>query len=116
MVSSITGSQSSDPFTGIPRPETTPSGSTSSFTDQLASALDGPIDIPKAQSQDSGVSQLLVTGKAVSAEAAGSQDAPLDAADQASLNQMAENDAYWAAQPPAVQQLRNVSDFAQRSA
>jgi hypothetical protein len=29
---------------------------------------------------------------------------------------MTEIDAYWAAQPPAVQQLRNVTDFATRSA
>ncbi len=29
---------------------------------------------------------------------------------------MAEIDAYWAAQPPAVQQLRNVADFGQRNA
>jgi len=115
MVNSVTGPQSTDPFTGILRPETTSSGSTSSFTDQLASALDGPIDVHKTQSQNSGGSQFLVTEKAVSAQAPGSQDT-LSAADQASLKQMAENDAYWAAQPPAVQQLRNVGDFAQRSA
>jgi hypothetical protein len=30
--------------------------------------------------------------------------------------QMAEIDAYWAAQPPAVQQLRNVADFGARNA
>src|SRR6185503_10796877 len=29
---------------------------------------------------------------------------------------MSEADAYWAAQPPEVQQLRNVSDIADRSA
>jgi hypothetical protein len=29
--------------------------------------------------------------------------------------QMAEIDAYWAAQPPAVQQLRNVADFGERN-
>ena len=110
MVNSLTGSQSLDPFTGIARPGTTPSESSSSFTDQLASALDGPVDNQKTKSQDSGSSQLLVT------QATGSQSAPLSEADQASLKQMAENDAYWAAQPPEVQQLRNVGDFAQRSA
>ena len=129
MVNSITGSSSLDPFTGIQRPATTPSESASSFTDQLTTALNGypaqsgsSSDLGnETQSQDSGGSQFPVTGQtpqaqAVSAQAGGSPSAPLDAADQASLNQMAENDAYWAAQPPAVQQLRNVSDFGQRSA
>ncbi len=156
MVSSIRGTQASDTLAGIYSPPTTPSGSTSSFTDQLAAALEGylaqsgknsnlQIDIQKTQSQDSGISQFLVTVKnpasasqtssgapaataspataatpTVSAHAqdpqsAGSQST-LDAADQASIAQMAENNAYWAAQPPAVQQLRNVSDPSQRSA
>ena len=129
MVTSITGSQTSDPFTGIQRPATSPSESRTSFTNQLTAALEG------TESQESGASQLPVTGNpggtsqpstrasaaaasanAVSAQAVGSQDAPRSAADLASIAQMAENDAYWAAQPPAVQQLRNVGDFAQRSA
>ena len=147
MVSSIRGPQSSDTLAGIYSPPTTPSESTSSFTDQLAAALEGylaqsgknsnlEINIQKTQSQDSGVSQFLVTVKnpdsasqtsagapaaaastpAASAHTQDSQSAPLDEADQASLAQMAENNAYWAAQPPEVQQLRNVGDPGQRSA
>jgi hypothetical protein len=147
MVTSITGTQSSDTLAGIYSDPTTASGSTSSFTDQLAAAVEEylaqsgnnsnlEIDIQKTQSQDSGTSQFLVTVKnpdsapqasaaapapaptaqAVPADTQDSQDAPLDAADQASVNQMAENNAYWAAQPPAVQQLRNISDPGQRAA
>ena len=41
MVSSIFGSQSSSILAGVPSQPTTPSGSTASFTDQLAAALEG---------------------------------------------------------------------------
>jgi hypothetical protein len=147
MVNSVTGAPSSDTLAGLYSQPTTPSGSTSSFTDQLAAALEGylaqsgnnpnlEIDIQKTQSQDSGTSQFLVTVKnpdsapqasagapaaaaastpVASPQAQNSQNPPLDAADP-TIAQMAENDAYWAAQPPAVQQLRNVSDPGQRAA
>ena len=145
MVSSITGTPSSDTLAGVYPQSTTSSGSTSSFTDQLAAALEGylaqsgnnsnlEIDIQKTQSQDSGISQFLVTVKnpgsapqtsagapaataSAPAASAHAQDSPsaLDANDP-TIAQMAENNAYWAAQPPAVQQLRNVSDPGQRAA
>ena len=74
MVSSITGSQSSNILAGLSPQQTTPSGSMASFTDQLAAALEGylaqsgngsnlQIDIQTTQSQNSGVRQFLVTVK-----------------------------------------------------
>ena len=74
MVSSITGSQSSNILAGLSPQQTTPSGSTASFTDQLAAALEGylaqsgnssnlEIDIQATQSQNSGVRQFIVTVK-----------------------------------------------------
>ena len=160
MVSSITGSQSSNILSGLSPDQPTLSGSTASFTDQLTAALEGylaqsgsssnlQIDIQATQSQNSGVRQFIVTVKnpdsatgqpaaaastdaAASAPAASGQSssalttpasaaavstpasAPLDEAAQADLNR-AEINAYWAAQPPAVQQLRNISDFGERS-
>src|SRR5450631_2059960 len=74
MVSSINGSQSSSIFGHVSAAQATPSGSSTSFTDQLAAALEGylaqsgngsklQIDIQTTQSQDSGVRQFLVTVK-----------------------------------------------------
>jgi hypothetical protein len=74
MVSSITGQQSSSVLAGLSPRQTTPSGSTASFTDQLAAALEGylaqatngsklEIDIQTTQSQNSGVRQFIVTVK-----------------------------------------------------
>jgi len=179
MVSSITDSHSSNILSGLSAPQTTPSGSTDSFTEQLISALEGylgksspssnlEIDIQKTQSQDSGVRQFLVTVKtpdsapaqsAVAATPAQTDVAPNPAAastpdtpaggptatlpgfvsipatasaattTSAAANSaastsgnapapitMTEVDAYWAAQPLPVQQLRNVPDLAGRSA
>jgi hypothetical protein len=157
MVSTITGSQSPSVLAGLSTPQTTPSGSTASFTEQLAAALEGylaqsgnnsklEIDIQSTQSQNSGTRQFIVTVKdsaprqtdsaagnaapastpassvqTTSAPAASVQQAntpqstAADDATQANLTR-AEIDAYWAAQPPAVQQLRNVVDYSQRSA
>ena len=147
MVSSITGPQSSNILTGLSAQPATPSGSTTSFTDQLAAALEGylaqagsgsslEIDIQPTQSQNSGVRQFIVTvknpastpaqtGLAVSTTPAAGTSASASANPPASSPafgptmstnpQMAEIDAYWAAQPPAVQQLRNVADFGARS-
>ena len=154
MLSSINGSQSSNLLAGISPQGTTLSGSTASFTDQLAAALEGylaqssnssnlEIDIQATQSQNSGVRQFIVTVKspdsasgqpaadasapiasgqsspaqaapATSNQASAPPSAPLDEAAQADLTR-AEINAYWAAQPPAVQQLRNISDFGERS-
>jgi len=74
MVHSIAGSQPSGIFSGISPQGATPSGSISSFTDQLAAALEGylsqagdgshlEIDIQATQSQNSGVRQFIVTVK-----------------------------------------------------
>jgi hypothetical protein len=141
MVRSVAGSQSSNILADRPPQQTTSSGSTDSFMAQLASALEGylaksgnnsnlEIDIQKTQSQNSGVSQFLVTVKnpastpAASAPSAsgGSASAvatasatPGDPAAPATAP-MTQMDAYWAAQPPAVQQLRDVPDFAGRTA
>jgi hypothetical protein len=153
MVSSITGSQPSNIFAGLSAPQTTPSGSTASFTEQIAAALEGylaqssnnsnlEIDIQSTQSQNSGVRQFIVTVKnpdsapaqtgvaasnakpvstsaasvqTPSAQASAPPSTPTDEATQADLTR-AEINAYWAAQPPEVQQLRNVSDFGERSA
>ncbi len=140
MVSSITDSQSSNVLAGLSPKPTTPSGSTSSFTNQLVAALEGylsqsangsnlEIDIQTTQSQDSGVRQFLVTvknpdsapGQTVAAPSAaasmtGFVSVPQAAASvpastpeaTASASPMNELDAYWAAQPAAVQQLRNM--------
>ena len=165
MVSSITGQQSSNILAGLSTPQTSASGSTGSFTDQLAAALEGylaqsgngshlEIDIQTTQSQNSGVRQFIVTVKnpenapaqsaapaslatfvtgavftpatAASASAASAPVAsapasapqagtPLDENGRTNLKR-AMLDAYWATQPPAVQKLRNVSDFGERSA
>jgi hypothetical protein len=100
------------------------------------------INIQPTQSQDSGTSQFLVTvtnpssapAPAVTAASVVPSDtsaaAPADGsasvaatAEDTAANQAApeaaptnEMDAYWDAQPPAVQQLRNLPDFAARSA
>jgi hypothetical protein len=166
MVSSITGSQSSSILAGLSPQPTTPSGSTASFTEQLASALEGylaqsgnssnlEIDIQTTPSQNLGVRQFIVTVKnpgsaptptvatagtiasarrfppapstpAPSAPASTSQATAstsastpqktfVNSAGQSISPAMAEIDAYWAAQPPAVQQLRNVADFGARN-
>ncbi len=157
MVSTVARSHSSDVLANLSSAQTTPSGSTSSFTDQLAAALEGylaqagdgsnlEIDIQASPSQNSGVRQFVVTVKnpasaptqpATTATstansalptnttqsaspqpsgAASSQPAgPVDEATRAAQTR-AEIDAYWAAQPAAVQQLRNVADFGQRNA
>jgi hypothetical protein len=130
-----------------------------SFTDQLAAALEGylaqsghgsnlEIDIQATQGQNSGVRQFIVTVKnpnsapetpaatgVTASPAASAAPAPAFVTANASANtpqsgpsntvvnkagqsitlQMAEIDAYWAAQPPAVQQLRNVADFGARN-
>jgi hypothetical protein len=166
MVSSITGQQSPNILAGLSTPQTTPSGSMASFTDQLAAALEGylgqsgngshlEIDIQTTQSQNSGVRQFIVTVKnpenaatqaaapanlatvvtgavftpatpasapvnesqasgSVGASSA-SPGAPLDENARTNLKR-AEIDAYWATQPPAVQKLRTISDFGERSA
>jgi hypothetical protein len=167
MVSSINGSQSSNILAGVSPQGTTPSGSTASFTDQLAAALEGylaqsahdsdlEINIQATQSQNSGVRQFIVTVKnpdsasgqtaaaasavvpaqstpaqstpaqstpvqatpapasAASTQASAPASAPLDEAAQANLTR-AEINAYWAAQPPEVQKLRDISDFGERS-
>jgi hypothetical protein len=151
MVSSITGAQSSNILAGLSAPQTTPSGSMASFTEQLAAALEGylaqssnnsnlEIDIQSTQSQNSGVRQFIVTVKnpdsataqadsapsnagpvstpaasvqTPSAQASAVQNTPTDQA-QANLIQ-AQTNAYWAAQPPAVQQLRNLETPGERS-
>jgi hypothetical protein len=51
--------------------------------------------------------------QAPSAQAAASDDSNLDDATKWKMIQD-ENNAYWAAQPPEVQQLRDVGDFAAR--
>jgi hypothetical protein len=171
MVSPITSPRASNTLAGLSTLQTTPSASTDSFTQQLASALEGylaksgnssnlQIDIQTTQSQDSGVRQFLVTVKnpdgALVQTPASVNTAPASAASSsvasdgttfpgfasipagsipaASANNtanvskapdnsaspaaapMTEADAYWAAQPPEVQQLRDVTDFATRSA
>lgn len=172
MVGSITDSQSSNILAGLSTQQTTPSGSTDSFTEQLTSALEGylaqsgnnsnlEIDVQTTQSQDSGVRQFLVTVKnptsapgqstpaaslaATAAPAAsgvpadgttfpgfasipssGSSTATTGTTANASGNTsgnaapaptpMTEIDAYWAAQPPEVQKLRDVTDLADRNA
>ena len=155
MVSSITGSQSSNILAGLSRQGTTPSGSTASFTDQLAAALEGylaqsgngsnlEIDIQTTQSQNSGVRQFIVTVKDPDS-APGQTDAaskrrvrttasafaqpahtpatqpprpaPLRADGRRPRRPLrrTEINAYWAAQPPEVQKLRDVTDFGERS-
>ncbi len=173
MVGSITDSQSSNILAGLSAQQTTPSGSTDSFTQQLTSALEGyltqsgnnsnlEIDIQTTQSQVSGVRQFLVTVKnpasgpgqpatAASPDATTAPDTsgvpadgstfpgfasiPAGSSVAASGNPSAstpvvpstdntapastpmnEIDAYWAAQPPEVQQLRNVTDLSERNA
>jgi len=142
MVSSILGPQSSNILSGIPTRQTTPSGSTASFTDQLAAALEGylgnsangshlQIDIQTTQSQNSGVRQFLVTVKdpdSAPAATAPAASSPVNAAAPASASvktdapapainpAMSEVDAYWAAQPPEVQKLRDTQGLGERSA
>jgi hypothetical protein len=145
MVGSVTDSQSSNILSGLSPQPTTPSGSTDSFMAQLTSALEGylaqsgnnsnlEIDIQSTQSQVSGARQFLVTVKTpgstpanpstasgvfvpsatASAQADGSTAAGNQAAPAAApTNEM---DAYWAAQPPAVQQMRDIPDLGARSA
>jgi hypothetical protein len=103
------------------------------------------IDIQSTQSQNSGERQFIVTVKDPGSAPAQTDPATGDAADatasattpaSTTANSSAstpanaaadtapapasaptnEVDAYWAAQPPAVQQLRDISDFADRSA
>ena len=174
MVTSITDSRSASIFADLSPQQTTPSGSTDSFTAQLTSALEGDLarggdksiiqsDVQPAPSQDSGVRQFLATAKdpdsaagqtttppesaAPAAASAASTDgssatflgfvsipagappasttgtSPTGTTGSASAGTtpppattMTEVDAYWAAQPPAVQQLRNIPDLAGRSA
>jgi hypothetical protein len=108
------------------------------FLSKSANGSHLQIDIQTTQSQDSGVRQFIVTVKdpssaVVSAKlsepavasavlaptaspATGSStSAPMDDATKANLSR-SEIDAYWAAQPVEVQQLRNVTDFGARSA
>lgn len=150
MVSSITGTQSSGILGGLAGAQTTPSASTTSFTDQLAATLEAylaqagngsnlEIDIQATQSQDSGARQFLVTVKnpsgtpgqaaASAAPASASVSTPQTPADISASSPSgasspsastpksptdllrSEEDAYWAAQPPEVQQLRTIGDY-----
>jgi hypothetical protein len=74
MLGSVTDSQSSNILSGLSPQQTTPSESADSFMAQLTSALEGylaksgnnsnlEIDVQSTQSQNSGVSQFLVTVK-----------------------------------------------------
>ncbi len=104
------------------------------------------IDIQASPSQNSGVRQFVVTVKnpdaSTAAQPSNTSSTPSNSAAPASTAQAgspppsgaatqpsgpvdeatradqirAEIDAYWAAQPAAVQQLRNIADFGQRSA
>ena len=141
MVNSVAGSQLSGILAGVSSQETSPSGSTTSFTDQLAAALEGylsqassgshlEIDIQTTQSQNSGVRQFIVTVKDPEAAASqpSAQGTPTSASSSASSAPATpanhdtasvptnEIDAYWAAQPPAVRQLREISDLTDRTA
>src|ERR1041385_5423814 len=136
MVSSITGSQPGGILAGLGSQQTTPSGSMASFTDQLAAALEGylsqtgssanlEINIQTTQSQVSGARQFIVTVKnpeTASGEAnspasiATPSSAPKSVPSQTAVSEatpapaatpMDELETYWAAQPAAVQQLRN---------
>ena len=158
MVSTVARSHSSDVLANLSTAQASPSTSTSSFTDQLAAALEGylaqggdnahlEIDIQASPSQNSGVRQFVVTVKnpstsapaqpsnisstpshsaapastiqaaspAPSGAASTQSSGPVDEGTRADQIR-AEIDAYWAAQPAAVQQLRNVADFGQRNA
>ena len=142
MLNSITGSPAPNLFAAPSTRQATSSGSTASFTDQLAATLEGflhqsangshlEIDIQTTQSQDSGVRQFLVTVKDPATTAGSGQTpaqsssiaadasaaaSPTTATSAPPTNPMAEVDAYWAAQPAEVQALRNVPDLGQRSA
>jgi hypothetical protein len=133
MLNSITGSPVPNLLTAPSTRQATSSGSTASFTDQLAATLEGflnqsangshlEIDIQSTQSQDSGVRQFLVTVKdpastadSVHTPAQASSSPANTVADPAAdpappANPLAEVDAYWAAQPEEVQALRNIQD------
>jgi len=172
MVTSLTGAQSPSVLAGLSPQQTSPSGSTASFTDQLAAELEGflskagggsnlEIDIQSTPSQNSGVRQFIVTVKnsdnapaqtaastATSAfptiqnvapqttsvqtpsvqtpsvqaalsptlAQAPSAQAPAAQASPPKSFTLAEVDAYWAAQPPAVQKLRDVTDYSEKNA
>jgi len=133
MVISFNGTKAPNIFAAPTAPEETSSESTGSFTDQLSSALGnqpgGGSDVKASQGQDSGARQILAAAAdssspapaapAASAPAAAAvsngtvSGEPLDDAARSKLIQ-AEIDAYWAGQPAAVQQLRNIRDFVQR--
>lgn len=98
------------------------------------------IDIQAAQSQNSGVRQFIVTVKSPDAAPASSTATAGTSTSPASISvktngpantsadttvpgpapstnpTMSEIDAYWAAQPPEVQKLRDAPDFGTRSA
>jgi len=133
MVISFNGTKAPNIFAAPTAPEETSSESTGSFTDQLSSALGNEpakaSDIKTPQGQDSGASQILGTapdagspapkapsGSAPAAAAASNgtvSGEPLDDAARSKLIQ-SEIDAYWAAQPAEVQQLRKIGDFVER--
>ena len=133
MVISVSTSKAPNIFAAPAPQQETASESTTSFTDQLSSALGGEsASSPKMQtpqSQESGVRQFLGSAPdpGSPAPAASSSSAPvraaaqggttgsepLDDAARAKLIQ-SEINAYWAAQPAEVQQLRNIPDFAAR--
>jgi len=133
MVISFNGTKAPNIFAAPTAPEETSSESTGSFTDQLSSALGNEpgkaSDAKTPQGQDFGASQILGTAADTSSTAPAAPAAsapkaavasngtvsgePLDDAARSKLIQ-AEIDAYWADQPAAVQQLRNVGDFVQR--
>jgi len=134
MVISFNGTKAPNIFPAPTSQQETPSESTGSFTDQLSSALGNePADgsgIKTSQGQDSGARQIpaaaadasspapaasVVSAPPAAGPAYGLENAPLDDATKAFLSR-SEINAYWAAQPAEVQQLRNVTDFGARSA
>jgi hypothetical protein len=139
MVGSVTDPQSSNILAGLSPQPATPSKSADSFMSQLTSALEGylaqsgnnsnlEIDIQSTQSQDSGVRQFLVTVKnpdsastpattmAVSAVPSAASAVSPAASTPPAAAPTNEMDAYWAAQPPEVQKMRDISGLSARSA
>jgi hypothetical protein len=128
MVISFNGTKAPNIFAAPTAPEETSSESAGSFTDQLSSALGNEpekgSEIRTPQGQDSGDRQnpgaaaaspapAANTPKAAAASNGTTSGEPLDDAARSKLIQ-AEIDAYWAAQPAEVQQLRTIGDFVQR--
>ena len=128
MVTSVNNSKAPNIFAAPTAPQETSLESTDSFTDQLSTALAAPAaksaEAPVRPSQDSGARQVSASGgdvpsappappKVAALQNGTASGEPLDDAARAKLIQ-SEIDAYWAEQPAAVQQLRNIPDFAAR--